>query len=115
MGRRNSWAETDLGPRRVGIHSRKLACRSDAVDEVLTDGRLNGLDFGARSRSTGPPHESDRAWPFSAVLLLPPGCGARPTRTPEVIGLSRLKRTVAVRDSEAHREDNADGGGPTRG
>ncbi len=30
--------ETDLSPRRVGTHFRKLACRSDPVDEVLTAG-----------------------------------------------------------------------------
>ena len=47
MGSTNSCREADLGPRRVGISFRKLACRSDAVDEVLTAVRLNGLDFGA--------------------------------------------------------------------
>ena len=35
---KDSSAETDLGPRRVGTHFRKLACRSDPVDEVLTAG-----------------------------------------------------------------------------
>jgi hypothetical protein len=35
---RNSSGEMDLSPRRVGTHFRKLACRSDPVDEVLTAG-----------------------------------------------------------------------------
>jgi len=35
MGSTNSCRQTDLGPRRVGIHFRKLACRSDARDEAL--------------------------------------------------------------------------------
>ena len=61
MATRNSCGETDLGPRRVGIHFRKLACRSDAVDEVL--GWRGGQDFGARARSTGPPHEGYAAHP----------------------------------------------------
>ena len=63
MATRNSRGETDLSPRRVGVHFRKLACRSDAVDEGQTEGRLNGLDFGARARSTGPPHEREAAHP----------------------------------------------------
>ena len=63
MAATDSCGETDLGPRRVGIHFRKLACRSDAVDEGQTEGRLNGLDFGARARSTGPPHEREAAHP----------------------------------------------------
>ena len=33
----NSSGETDLSPRRVGIHFRKLACRSDACGEALVD------------------------------------------------------------------------------
>jgi len=69
MATTNSCGEMDLGPRRVGIHFRKLACRSDAVDEVLTDGRLNGLDFGARARSTGPPHEGEPARPRRVRVL----------------------------------------------
>ena len=63
MATTNSFGETDLSPRRVGIHFRKLACRSDAVDEGQTEERVNGLDFGARSRSTGPPHEGEPAHP----------------------------------------------------
>ena len=55
----NSFGQTDLSPRRVGIHFRKLACRSDAVDEGQTEERLNGLDFGARARSTGFLHEGE--------------------------------------------------------
>jgi hypothetical protein len=69
MATTNSCGEMDLGPRRVGIHFRKLACRSDAVDEVLTEGRVNGLDFGARARSTGPPHEGEPARPGRARVL----------------------------------------------
>jgi hypothetical protein len=69
MATTNSCGEMDLGPRRVGIHFRKLACRSDAVDEVLTEGRLNGLDFGARARSTGPPHEGEPARPGRARVM----------------------------------------------
>ena len=34
-----------------------LARRSARIDEVLTDGMLNGLDFGARARSTGLPRD----------------------------------------------------------
>jgi hypothetical protein len=34
----NSCRQADLGPRRVGIHFKKLACRSDAVDEVPPNG-----------------------------------------------------------------------------
>jgi hypothetical protein len=63
MATRSSFGETDLSPRRVGIHLGKLACRSDAVDEGQTEERLNGLDFGARARSTGPPHEREAAHP----------------------------------------------------
>ena len=63
MATTNSSGETDLSPRRVGIHFRKLACRSDAVDEGQTEERVNGLDFGARARSTGPPHEGESAHP----------------------------------------------------
>jgi hypothetical protein len=57
MASTNSWGQTDLGPRRVGVHFRKLACRSDAVDEVL--GFRGGQDFGARPLSTGPPREGE--------------------------------------------------------
>ena len=63
MATTNSRGETDLSPRRVGVHFRKLACRSDAVDEGQTEGRLNGLDFGARARSTGPPYGREAAHP----------------------------------------------------
>jgi hypothetical protein len=66
MATRNSCGETDLSPRRVGIHLGKLACRSDAVDEGQTEERLNGLDFGARARSTGPPCEREAAHPGRA-------------------------------------------------
>ncbi len=61
MATEKSCGQLDLGPRRVGIHFRKLACRSDAVDEVLTDGGVTGQDFGARARSTGPPHQGTLA------------------------------------------------------
>jgi hypothetical protein len=61
MATTSSCGELDLGPRRVGIHFRKLACRSDAVDEVL--GWRDVQDFGARARSTGPPHEGSAAHP----------------------------------------------------
>ena len=37
MASTKSCGETDLSPRRVGIHFRKLACRSDAVGEALPD------------------------------------------------------------------------------
>lgn len=35
MGTKESCGEMDLSPRRVGIHFRNLACRSDACGEVL--------------------------------------------------------------------------------
>jgi hypothetical protein len=97
MATEESCDQLDLGPRRVGIHFRKLACRSDAVDEVLTDGGVNGLDFGARARSTGPPHEKDPGHPGR---LNPCFMAGRVRRYPE----TALKRTMT-----------ADGGGPTSG
>jgi hypothetical protein len=95
MATEKSCEQVDLGPRRVGIHFRKLACRSDAVDEVLTDGRPNGLDFGARARSTGPPHEGDLGHPGRLDPCL------RAWASPALPG-------------HATQEHN-DGGGPTSG
>jgi hypothetical protein len=89
---KNSRRETDLGPRRVGIHFRKPACRSDAVDEVLTDGGVNGLDFGARARSTGPPHEGEPA---------PPGAGSCPRSSALLAGAAGVS---GVRTSKTEPE-----------
>jgi hypothetical protein len=55
MATTKSRHQLDLGPRRVGVHFRKPACRSVACGEVLVRGV--GEDFDARARSTGPPHE----------------------------------------------------------
>ncbi len=90
MATTNSCGEADLGPRRVGIHFRKLACRSDAVDEVL--GWRDVQDFGARARSTGPPHEGYVAHP-----------GRLSGRTRRIAGRANL---FATRSSELEGQVN---------
>ena len=99
MATKNSCGETDLSPRRVGIHFRKLACRSDAVDEGQTAKRLNGLDFVARARSTGPPHEREAAHP-----------GRLSSRTRRVAGRANLPVT---RSSELEGQVNGKAVGHT--
>ena len=49
MAPTKSFDQLDLGPRRVGIHFRKPACRSVACDEVLGSG-LSGTSAPAHDR-----------------------------------------------------------------
>jgi hypothetical protein len=89
MGSKEMCGEVDLGPRRVGIHFRKLACRSDAVDEVLTDS-------GSTVWTSAPAHdrqallmnqtEPGRSWPSSFPARLRRSVDSHR----EVVGLSRF-------------------------
>ena len=59
---KNSPTETDLSPRRVGRHFRKLACRSDPVGEDLTAG-------GSTVWSSTPGHDRQALLLSRAVRL----------------------------------------------